>query len=177
MSEIKVMSRAEMAARIALFHEQTPDKNLLITQSLPGMQRDIYSIIGPGVSEKEATQPAIVDSTDFNVAYVGAAPGNASGLHSHPEVEVFIPISGRWSVFWNEEADREQVELGPLDCISVPGGVMRAFRNIGDEYAYLLVIIGGTQNAAVTRPQHLIDAARSLGVSLNEAGKLVTAGE
>jgi mannose-6-phosphate isomerase-like protein (cupin superfamily) len=177
MSDIKVMNQAEMAERIALFREQTPDKNLMITQSLPGLQRDIYSIIGAGVSESEKTQPAIVDSTGFNVAYVGAEPGNASGLHSHEEVEVFIPISGQWSVFWNEEDEREQVELGPMDCISVPGGVMRAFRNIGTEYGYLLVIIGGTENATVTRPQHLIDAAKSAGAKLNKAGKLVVAGE
>lgn len=173
--EIRVMSRAEMAERIAFFGEQTPDKNLMITQSIPGMQRDIYSIIGPGVSENSGTQPAIVDSTGFNVAYVGAAPGNASGLHSHEEVEVFIPISGTWSLFWNEGDAREQVVLGPMDCISVPGGVMRAFRNIGSEYAHLLVIIGSTENAAVTRPAAIVDAAAKAGVKLDERGKMVAA--
>lgn len=175
MSEITVMSQAEMRARIALFAEQTPDKNLMITQSIPGMQRDIYSIIGPGVSEKDATRPAIADSTGFNVAYVGAAPGNASGLHSHEEVEVFIPISGTWSVFWNEEEAREEVVLGPIDCISVPGGVMRAFRNVGDDYAHLLVIIGSTENAAVTRPKAILDAAKAAGVTLGADGRMVPA--
>ena len=175
MGEITVMSQAEMRDRIARFAEQTPDKNLMITQSIPGMQRDIYSIIGPGVSEKDQTQPAIADSTGFNVAYVGAAPGNASGLHSHEEVEVFIPISGKWSVFWNEEDAREEVILGPMDCISVPGGVMRAFRNVGDEYAHLLVIIGSTKNAAVTRPQALVDAAVAAGVKLDAKGRMVPA--
>lgn len=174
---IRVMSREEMAARIAFFGEQTPDRNLMITQSIPGMQRDIYSIIGPGVSENAKTQPAIVDSTGFNVAYVGAAPGNASGLHSHEEVEVFIPISGTWSLFWNEGDDREQVVIGPMDCVSVPGGVMRAFRNVGSDYGYLLVIIGSTANAAVTRPKQIVDAARAAGATLNEKGKLVLAGE
>jgi mannose-6-phosphate isomerase-like protein (cupin superfamily) len=174
---IRVMSREEMAARIAFFGEQTPDRNLMITQSIPGLQRDIYSIIGPGVSENAKTQPAIVDSTGFNVAYVGAAPGNASGLHSHEEVEVFIPISGTWSLFWNEGDDREQVVIGPMDCVSVPGGVMRAFRNVGSDYGYLLVIIGSTANAAVTRPKQIVDAARAAGATLNEKGKLVLAGE
>lgn len=175
MSEITVMSQAEMRERIALFADQTPDKNLMVTQSIPGLQRDIYSIIGRGVSEKDETRAAIVDSTGFNVAYVGAAPGNASGLHSHEEVEVFIPISGKWSVFWNEEAAREEAILGPMDCISVPGGVMRAFRNVGEEYGYLLVIIGSTENAAVTRPQELIDQAVEAGARLDADGRLVPA--
>jgi mannose-6-phosphate isomerase-like protein (cupin superfamily) len=175
--EIREMTRDEMRERIARFAEQTPDRNLLITQSIPGLQRDIYPIIGPGVSENAGTRPAIVDSTGFNVAYVGAAPGNASGLHSHEEVEVFIPISGRWSVFWNEEDAREEVILGPMDCISVPGGVMRAFRNVGDEYGYLLVIIGSTENAAVSRPRAIIDAAAAAGARLGADGKMVPAGE
>lgn len=174
---IVVMTQDEMRERIARFDDQTPDKNLMITQSIPGLQRDIYSIIGAGVSENDATQPAIVDSTGFNVAYVGAAPGNASGLHSHEEVEVFIPISGTWSVFWNEEADREEAILGPKDCISVPGGVMRAFRNVGDEYAHLLVIIGSTENATVTRPQSLIDAAAAAGTKLGADGKMELVGD
>lgn len=174
---IVVMTLDEMRERIALFFEQVPDKNLMITQSIPGHQRDIYSIIGPGVSENAATRPAIIDSTGFNVAYVGAAPGNASGLHSHEEVEVFIPFSGTWSVFWNDDTAREEVVIGPMDCISVPGGVMRAFRNVGNDYGYLLVIIGSTANAAVRRPQQVVDAAAAAGAALDANGNLVLAGK
>ncbi len=177
MSDITVMNLDEMRERIAVFGDQTPSQQLLITQAIPGFQRDIFSIIGRGVSENDETRAAIIDSTGFNVAYVGAAPGNASGLHSHAEVEVFIPFSGQWSVFWNEGDAREEVVIGPMDCISVPPGVMRAFRNVGSEYGYLLVIIGSTENAAVSRPQEIIDQAAAAGASLNADGKLVSAAE
>tara|TARA_A100001037_G_C14915297_1_gene529132 strand:- start:101 stop:652 length:552 start_codon:yes stop_codon:yes gene_type:complete len=157
--EIVVMSQDEMRPRIARYAEQEANTQLMITQCIPGYQRDIYSIIGRGVSEDAGTQPGIVDSKGFNVAYVGAEPENGSAMHTHDEIEVFIPLSGRWAVYWNEGDHQEEVVLGPMDCISVPGRVMRSFRNVGDSYGHLLVIIEGTENKAVGRPQDVIDQA------------------
>jgi hypothetical protein len=96
MSDVIKMTQDEMSDRVARFADQKGNDQLMITQSIPGFQRDIYSIIGKGVSENAGTQPGIVDSKGFNVAYVGAAPGNGSAMHTHnEEVEVFIPISGQ----------------------------------------------------------------------------------
>ncbi|MFT5180990.1 MAG: mannose-6-phosphate isomerase-like protein (cupin superfamily) [Alphaproteobacteria bacterium] len=176
-SDITVMSLDEMRERIAVFEDQTASQKLIITQSIPGFKRDIYSIIGRGVSEDAETRPAIVDSSGFNIAYVGAEPGNGSALHTHPEVEVFIPFSGQWSVFWNEGDAHQEVVIGPMDCISVPPGVMRAFRNVGKEYGHLMAIIGGTENAAVGRPQDVVDAAAAAGLKLDADGHLVEAAE
>ena len=174
--EIVVMSRDEMRERIAIFSEQTANTRLMITQGIPGFQRDIYSIIGRGVSEDAGTQPGITDSTGFNVAYVGAEPDNGSAMHSHDaEVEVFTPISGQWSIYWNEGDAAEEVVLGPMDCISVPPRVMRSFRNVGDTYGHLLVIIGGTENTTVSRPQDVIDQAAAAGLRLGADGKLEAA--
>ena len=178
MSDIIEMSQDEMSARIARFADQQGNTQLMITQSIPGFQRDIYSVIGKGVSEDAGTQPGIVDSSGFNVAYVGAKPDNGSAMHTHnEEVEVFIPISGQWAIYWNEGDAMEEVVLGPMDCISVPEKVMRSFKNVGDSYGYLLVIIGGTENSTVSRPQSVIDAAAAAGLRLGADGKMVPAGE
>lgn len=177
MSDITEMSQDEMRERIAVFQDQTPNQQLMITQGIPGYQRDIYSIIGRGVSEDAKTQPAIEDSSGFNIAYVGAEPGNGSAMHTHPEVEVFIPFSGQWAIYWNEGDAAEEVVIGPMDCISVPPGVMRSFRNVGSEYGHLMAIIGGTENAAVGRPQDVIDRAAAAGLKLDADGKLVEAAE
>jgi mannose-6-phosphate isomerase-like protein (cupin superfamily) len=178
MSDVTVMSQEEMRSRIALFGEQEGNSQLMITQSIPGFQRDIFSIIGKGVSEDAGTQPGIADSTGFNVAYVGAPPDNGSAMHNHlEEVEVFIPVSGQWAIYWNEDDDMEEVVLGPMDCISVPAGVMRSFKNVCDTYGYLLVIIGGTENTTVARPQSVIDAAAAAGLQLDADGKMIPAAE
>lgn len=178
MNDIIEMNQEEMSARVARFVEQQGNDQLMITQSIPGFQRDIYSIIGKGVSEDSGTQPGIVDSEGFNVAYVGAEPNNGSAMHTHnEEVEVFIPISGQWAIYWNEGDDMEEIVLGPMDCISVPEKVMRSFKNVGDTYGYLLVIIGGTENTTVSRPQSVIDAAAAAGLKLDADGKMVPAAE
>jgi len=178
MNDIIEMNQEEMSARVARFAEQQGNDQLMITQSIPGFQRDIYSIIGKGVSEDSGTQPGIVDSEGFNVAYVGAEPNNGSAMHTHnEEVEVFIPISGQWAIYWNEGDDMEEIVLGPMDCISVPEKVMRSFKNVGDAYGYLLVIIGGTENTTVSRPQSVIDAAAAAGLKLDADGKMVPAAE
>ena len=174
MSEITVISQDEMSERVAIFEEQTPNIQLMITQGIPGFQRDIYSIIGRGVSEDPDTEPSIVDSTEFNVAYVGAEPNNGSAMHSHDaEVEVFIPISGQWAICWNEGEEAEEMVLGPMDCISVPARVMRSFKNVGDTYSHLLVIISGTENTTVSRPQDIIDQAAADGLKLDADGNMV----
>ena len=173
MSNITIMSQDEMAERVAVFKDQTASQMLLITQAIPGFKRDIYSIIGRGVSEDENTRPAIIDSSGFNIAYVGAAPGNGSAMHTHPEIEVFIPFSGQWAIYWNEGDAMEEIVIGPMDCISVPPNVMRSFRNVGSDYGHLIAIIGGTDNSAVGRPQDVIDRSAAAGYELHADGKLV----
>src|SRR3546814_18674349 len=87
---------------------------------------------------------AAISSDGFNVAYVRAEPGKGTGPHSHPVTEAFIPITGRWAVYWGEGAEEQRIELDPLDCCSVPAGVVRGFTNISDEKALLIAIVGGT---------------------------------
>jgi hypothetical protein len=69
----------------------------------------------------------------------------------------------------------EEVVLGPMDCILVPAKVMRSFKNVGEIYGHLLVIIGGTENTTVSRPQNVIDAAEAAGLTLDKDGKMVAA--
>jgi hypothetical protein len=64
------MDHEEMSSRVARFAEQRGSGQLMVTKSIPGFRRDIYSIIGRGVSEDSGKQPGIVDFTEFNVAYV-----------------------------------------------------------------------------------------------------------
>ena len=106
------------------------------------------------------------------MTYIGADPGKGAALHSHPTVEVFIPMSGRWVVYWGDDGEQE-IELGPWDVVSVPVGVLRGFRNIGDSHAHLMAIIGGTDSGKVGWAQSVLDRARETGLELDEAGALV----
>lgn len=168
------VTREEMEARTARFAALEPSRQAFVDTRLPEHVRDIYNVIGEGVTEDPGLAPAITAVEGFNVTYVGADPGKGAALHAHGTVEVFVPMSGRWAVFWGDDGENE-VELDRFDAVSVPVGVMRGFRNIGDGHAYLMAILGGTDAGRVEWAESVLDRARESGLSLDAAGNVVEA--
>lgn len=169
------ISVAEMEqTRVARFKSLKPSPRAFVDTAIPGYERLIYNIIGRGVTEDPALAPAITDARDFNLTLVKKAPGNRVGLHDHPTVEVFMPLTGRWGVYWGDEAEHE-VTLEQWDVISVPPGVMRGFRNLGTEDAYLLAILGGSDSGHVEWSPQVLESARQHGVQLDERGNVISA--
>ncbi len=66
--------------------------------------------------------------------------------------------------------------LEPYDTISVPVGVSRGFRNLGDASGLMLAILGGTDAGRVHWPAETIAEARKYGLTLDEHGDLVEVG-
>lgn len=67
-------SQEDMAERVARFDELKPSPQAFVDTRLPGHERDIYNVIGAGVTEDPDLKPAIVDAQDFNLTYIGADP-------------------------------------------------------------------------------------------------------
>ena len=170
MDNIKAFSKHDMLKRVAIWKDLKPNPQMFLDTRLPEHERDLYSVIGPGVSEDPETKPAITDAQDFNIAYIGAEPGKGAALHSHPTVEVFIPITGKWSIYWNEGDEQEEVIIEHMDCVSVPPGILRGFRNVGDEHSFLIGIVGGSDSGHVDWAQSVIERAKQTGLKLDENG-------
>ena len=171
--EIKTVSRDDMMKRVAYWKDQKPNPHMFVDTRIPEYARDLYSIIGSGVSEDPENPVAITDVEGFHLAYIGAEPGKGAPFHSHPTVEVFIPLTGTWSIYWNEGDAREEVILGPMDCISVPPNVMRGFRNEGDSHALMIGIVGGRDATKVDWPEDILNQARVTGLALDEEGNII----
>ena len=56
--------------------------------------------------------------------------------------------NGGGSVYWGDEGENEVI-LDTFDCVSVPVGVLRGFRNVGERHACLMAILGGTDAGKV----------------------------
>ena len=171
MGTIKI-SRQEMLSRVARFDALKASPQAFLDTRIPGHERDIFNVIGSGVTEDAALRPAIADARDFNVTYVGADPGKGAALHSHTTVEVFIPLTGKWTIYWGDDVE-EEVVLNERDVISVPPGIMRGFRNAGHEHAYLMAITGGTDPGRVAWAPQVERAAAKTGLALDDKGDLV----
>jgi mannose-6-phosphate isomerase-like protein (cupin superfamily) len=163
----------EMQQRVARFKDLKPSRKAFVDSLIPGHEREIFNVIGRGVTEDTTLNPAITDARDFNLTMVHAEPGKGAALHAHPTVEVFMALSGRWSVYWGDAGEHEIV-LEQWDTISVPPGVLRGFRNAGPQAGYLMAILGGTEAGHVTWAPEVLERARETGLSLDAAGNLVT---
>ena len=162
----------DMEKRIARFGRMKPNKMAFLDTRLPDHFRDIFNVIGAGVSENVDTMPAISSVNGFTVAYNGCHPGKGAALHSHETCEVFIPLTGKWSVYWGDGGEHEAI-LDPFDVISVPTEILRGFKNVGEEYAILMAVIEGNHPGKVGWHADVIDLAKRTGLELDEDGNLI----
>jgi len=143
------LTRAEMLRRVARFASLAP----LPAQTDPGVPlaakdvmyaRKLLSVIGleEGATPISSSAP-IRGAAGMTMTLAVCPPGQGPELHSHVRTyETFTVLRGRFEVRWNDDG-AERLELEELDTISVPPGVCRAFRNIGDTEGILQVLITG----------------------------------
>ena len=116
-----------------------------LDQRLPAYEREIINMVGMGVTENPGLRPHVRAGADgFSITYVRAPKGKGAALHRHATEEVFLPIHGRWQVFWLEGDDERTLDLDEGDLCNVPIGIYRGFRNVSDHSdALLIAIVGG----------------------------------
>jgi mannose-6-phosphate isomerase-like protein (cupin superfamily) len=175
MASFKQISTEEMLKRVARFDEVKSCASAFCDTLIPGHEREIYNMIGHGVMDDPTMNPVITDAKDFHVNFIKAAPGRGAASHTHPTIEVFIPMTGKWAVYWGDD-DENEVVLGPCDVISVPPGVLRGFRNVGTEEHVLLSILGGTDPGRVVWNPKVLEKAKQTGlVEVTDRGEMVRA--
>ena len=146
-----------------------------VDQRIPAYEREIIDMVGMGVTENAALKPNVkLGAHGFSITYVRAPQGRGAALHRHATEEVFIPVKGRWQVFWLEGEDERTVDLDEGDVCNVPIGVYRGFRNLsGGSEALLMAIIGGPDAGKVDWHPSVIAEARNTGLSVDDDGNLV----
>ena len=94
-----------------------------LDQRIPRYERDIINMVGMGVTENAALKPNVKEgAVGFSVTYVRAKTGKGAALHRHATEEVFIPVKGRWQVFWLEGDEQRAVDLD--EAVHVPVAVV-----------------------------------------------------
>jgi mannose-6-phosphate isomerase-like protein (cupin superfamily) len=165
----KPFSPAEMRTRVARWGAIPASARAFVDTYIPGHERTLYSVIGAGVTDDPSFVPAIAAAENFHVDYIVAPPGCGAALHCHDSEEVFVAISGRWSITWGDAGEHE-ILLNERDVISVPPLVHRGFRNLGDRDHVLLSILGGKHPGRVKWAERVAEQAKARGVGFDERG-------
>jgi mannose-6-phosphate isomerase-like protein (cupin superfamily) len=148
-----------------------------VDQRIPAYEREIIDMVGMGVTENAALKPNVkLGAHGFSITYVRAPQGKGAALHRHATEEVFIPVKGRWQVFWLDGEDERRIDLDEGDVCNVPIGVYRGFRNLsGGPDALLMAVIGGPDAGKVDWHPSVIAEARQTGLSVDDDGNLIIA--
>ena len=137
-----------------------------IDMLLSRFERDRYSVIGRPA--EQSGPPTPLDEVDaFNMTYLKCSPGKGIGTHAHATTEIFIVMTGRWSVTLGVDAGQETI-LEPWDIISVPPNAMHGAVNIGEEDGWLMTINAGKGGARLYWAPDLVEEIRSMGVAVEE---------
>lgn len=129
---------------VVRFDELAVDWRSYPDTMLSDFQRGLRLLVA---DEPEGAEPDRSRSRarQFTVAIIEAEPGRGAALHAHTTEEVFLPLRGQWTVYWSPDEDDiplRETTLGEWDSITLPGPVMRGFRNVSDETGFLLIITG-----------------------------------
>ena len=146
-----------------------------LDQRIPRYERDIINMVGMGVTENPKLKPNVGNGAEgFSVTYIRASTGKGAALHRHATEEVFIPVKGRWQVFWLEGDEERTLDLDEGDVVNVPIGIYRGFRSLTDRPdALMMAIIGGPDAGKVDWHPSVIEEARKTGLSVDDDGNLV----
>ena len=146
-----------------------------LDQRIPAYEREIIDMVGMGVTENAALKPNVkAGAHGFSITYVRAPKGKGAALHRHATEEVFIPVKGRWQVFWLDGDAERTVDLDEGDVCNVPIGIYRGFRNLsGGAEALLMAIIGGPDAGKVDWHPSVVAEARKTGLAVDDDGNLI----
>jgi mannose-6-phosphate isomerase-like protein (cupin superfamily) len=170
------LSVAEMLKYVARFKELRGSEEAFVDSRLPNSRRFKINLIGMGVVEKEGDpnlSPNIpLPAHGFNLGMIQAEHGNGAALHAHKTEEAFMPLVGPWAIVWRAGEEEHEIVLEPFDTISVPVGVHRGFRYVGEGKGVLLTLIGGPDPGKVDWHPSVLEAAAATGLHRDAQGQL-----
>ncbi|MEK9900478.1 MAG: hypothetical protein VW516_06970 [Rhodospirillaceae bacterium] len=177
--DVPVVTLEQMLANsVSRASEMKGSPLAFLDMRMPAHERENINIIGLNVTENvddPALAPIIkAPAFGFSIGYIRAKDGCGAALHAHETEEVFVPIRGRWDIYWLAGDEELSVTLDVGDVVNVPIGIYRGFRCACDDPdALLLAVVGGPNPGKPNWHPSVIEAARETGLSVDDEGNLI----
>lgn len=163
--------------RIARFSELRRDVDSYLDDTLPGHVRSAMMLIGTSKGRNDPTLASPLPPEEFTMGLQEMTSGNGPGLHSHRTVEVFMPLSGTFRLYWIDDETGEEGEdvLATWDVVSVPANVWRGLELTSPGDGLLLAVRGGADGGGIAWHPSVLEEAARHGRTLDDDGRLVVA--
>jgi mannose-6-phosphate isomerase-like protein (cupin superfamily) len=166
---MRAWSVAEMSRRTVTSEARVFSGRALLDSVLPGHASEMAPVIGFGMSAVAGVVPPIGNAHGFSMEWLRVGVGQSVSLHRVDAKQVLMVWRGVAEVALNGDGD-VTVGLASRDMLSVPGGVWRAVRNVGDEALEVLVISAGDGRKFVEFPVATVAAALAAGWGIDPDG-------
>jgi len=175
LSALDSYSDADLAARVVTFDDLAWSHHALLSsvsgngESPPA---ELAPVIGYGVTEDRHHRPPITVPHGFSVEWLRVAPGVSFGLHRLALHQAAILTGGQWEVSVNRGPETLTARPGEGSVVSVPPGVWRDLRNVGDSEARALIVCNAQQRPQVLWDEELVRSAAAGGWTHDASGYL-----
>ena len=153
----------EVMKNVAMYSDLINDPNAFVDKSNPSKRLPIKWVIS---TDNKAAPAGIASPHSFHMSFIESKAGNSPVIHAHEYREIFMPIRGRYRIYFNKDSENH-VELGPFDTFSVPPMLWRRVEQQGEpgEPGMIMVIYDNVDdpNTGIFVPQEIIDADKAAG--------------
>ena len=133
---------ALLKTRVARFAGRMADWDAFADAREEPYRRAQHRFIGAGASGKHG-DTNVIPAEHFTLSIMLVPPGQGSPAHAHEVEEVLFLLKGKVAVFFEDGlGNRAEAVLEPWDCVSAPANVIHGYHNLGEEPAYLQIMLG-----------------------------------
>lgn len=153
----------EVMKNVAMYADLRNDPNAFVNKDT-GERLPIKWVISAG---HKAAPAGIATPHSFHMSFIESAAGDSPVIHAHAYREIFMPIKGRYRIYFNRNSE-DFVELGPYDTFSVPPMLWRRVEQLGEKGTRGMILVMyddvDDPNQGLFVPQEIIDADKARGV-------------
>lgn len=165
----------DLIARTTTAAERVWSDKALLDSVIPGHRAEIAPAIGYGMTQDRRAKPKVSNPHGFTVEWLRIEPGQTVGSFRTPPKQVVILQTGVVEIELDDGTTVSSASVHPWDTFSIPGGIWRTMRSIGDEAAVMTVTTTGDARALLEWSPEIVERAFDLGAGVDPNGYLAPA--
>lgn len=175
-AELKEYTPEQFAAeRVVTREERQWSSRPFLCNTLPGYSIELAPVIGYGLSEDRNTLAKITYPHGFSMEWLRGGGGDKIAFYKIAVKQVLINLKGRWQLSLNTPDGVTEITLEEWSIYSIPAGIWRSLKAIGEDRNELLSVCGGDARPRPEWQTEIVEQALEQGWKLDASGYIAKA--